>query len=298
MLTNSVCPSGLNVEPANSSPNRVGNGAMLLTRRLRAMLNSCAAPGQPAQVVVADVVLADDQRAAGAGGDVVREVQRLLARATGRAPAAGATACRSAQIWPNPLPNPSAIGPVLASAGAAALGGAEVDDPVVVGRALEAGEVRRALGPALVADVVQRRVVGGRRGLPVGVRERRRRVVDVHPLDVVGRARRLRGGQVGVRLRPSPRSICSRPPSRSRSARRAGRARASGAAAAGTGRSRTGSRSCPRSGRARRPRGSNATDSWANRPALRDRLAAGRPVDRHLEDEAVRLASAACWTLR
>ena len=40
MLTNRVCPSGLNVDPANSSLDR--STPVLLTRRLRAMLASFA----------------------------------------------------------------------------------------------------------------------------------------------------------------------------------------------------------------------------------------------------------------
>ena len=62
MLTNSVCPSGLNVDPANSSPYRgVAGGVCQPVER---DVPDPALAGQPAQVVVAAAVLADHERAA------------------------------------------------------------------------------------------------------------------------------------------------------------------------------------------------------------------------------------------
>ena len=163
-----------------------------------------AAAGQAADVVVLGVVLAQDQRPAPAGRDVVGEVER---RAAGRL---------VQELEPLGV---RVVGPDLARAvapagrivvarlrRAAALGRGEVDDAVVVDRALEARELRGALGEALPGDVRDRIEVRGRGGLAGRVGERRRGVVDVDPLDVVRRATPLVRRRGSRSAGPSPRA--------------------------------------------------------------------------------------------
>ena len=93
MLTNSVWPSGENVDPANSSPNR--GAPVRADQAVEGDVPQLAAAGQPADVVVDRAVLADHERAVGAGGDVVGEVEAEVRpprrrRAPGRGPAASA----------------------------------------------------------------------------------------------------------------------------------------------------------------------------------------------------------------
>ena len=195
MLTNSVCPSGLNVLPANSSLNRGRAGAA--DQAVERDVEDLAAAGQAAYVVVVDVVLAEHQGAAAAGRDVVREVEHIWpGRLVDEPQSFRPSVVRPHLSRPVAKPLDGVTGTGLG--GATTLGRAEVHRVSVVDRALQAGEPGRALGPPLSADVVEGGVVGCRCRSPWSERERRVGVVDVNPCHPVARPAGLRGGEIGV----------------------------------------------------------------------------------------------------
>ena len=215
MLTNSVWPSGENVDPANSSPNR-GSAGQLADQTVQCDVPELSAAGQSADVVVDGAVLADDERPAGTGRDVVGEVEpEVRLRGVDRGLVEDLQLLRAAVIRPHlAVAATEPVGVVVVGVvllRAAALGRGEVDDVVVVDLSLEPGEERSALRTALVADRDQRRVVGGRSRLARRVREGRVRVRRCRP------TRRRTWPAVGCRASrwmfglPLTASICSRP---------------------------------------------------------------------------------------
>ena len=165
MLTNRVSPEGLNVAPANSSPNRSCSAVGCAASWFRATSSSCAVRVETADVVstgpssqirmaprsLRDVMLSG-QLEVGLGRRLV--AARQPSSAGDRTTRPARCRCRTRRATRR-----ARLG------GAAALGRREVDLALRVRRALETGEARRSLRPTLVPDV-PRRVVVARRGTP------------------------------------------------------------------------------------------------------------------------------------